>query len=123
MSPAWEVFRPFTVFPGDFLIRKCVGKFKMSPKNVPTVFLGEIVQSVLYDVPGEVTVVYPASKIQNVHGNDATEMFQSGIFRMSWKMRPQCIFFGKIWEHFGNTVNKYQENWKTRNIQNVPDIF
>jgi hypothetical protein len=40
MSPAWEVFRPFTVFPGDFLIRKCVGKFKMFPKNVPTVFLG-----------------------------------------------------------------------------------
>jgi hypothetical protein len=40
MSPAWEVFRPFTVFPGDFLIRKCVGKFKMFPENVPTVFLG-----------------------------------------------------------------------------------
>jgi hypothetical protein len=40
MSLAWEVFRPFTVFPGDFLIRKCVGKFKMFPKNVPTVFLG-----------------------------------------------------------------------------------
>jgi hypothetical protein len=40
MSPAWEVFRPFTVFLGDFLIRKCVGKFKMFPKNVPTVFLG-----------------------------------------------------------------------------------
>jgi hypothetical protein len=27
------------MYPGDFLIRKYVGKFKMYPKNVPTVFL------------------------------------------------------------------------------------
>jgi hypothetical protein len=40
ISPAQEMLRTFTVYPGDFLIRKCVGKFKMYPKNVPTVFLG-----------------------------------------------------------------------------------
>jgi hypothetical protein len=34
------MLRTFTVYPGDFLIRKYVGKFKMYPKNVPTVFLG-----------------------------------------------------------------------------------
>ena len=34
------MFRTFTVYPGDFLIRKYVGKFKMFPKNVPMVFLG-----------------------------------------------------------------------------------
>jgi hypothetical protein len=38
--PAQEMLRTFTVYPGDFLIRKYVGKFKMYPKNIPTVFLG-----------------------------------------------------------------------------------
>ena len=37
---AQEMFRTFTVYPGNFLIRKYVGKFKMYPKNIPTVFLG-----------------------------------------------------------------------------------
>ena len=37
---AQEMFRTFTVYPGDFLIRKYVGTFKMFPKNVPTVFPG-----------------------------------------------------------------------------------
>jgi hypothetical protein len=39
ISPAQEMLRTFTVYPGDFLIRKYVGKFKMFPKNVPIVFL------------------------------------------------------------------------------------
>jgi hypothetical protein len=34
------MFRIFTVYPGYFLIKKYVGKFKMLPKNVPMVFLG-----------------------------------------------------------------------------------
>jgi hypothetical protein len=38
VSPAQEMLRTFTVYPGDFLIREYVGKFKMFPKNVPTVF-------------------------------------------------------------------------------------
>jgi hypothetical protein len=40
ISPVQEMLRTFTVYPGDFLIRKYVGKFKMYPKNVPMVFLG-----------------------------------------------------------------------------------
>jgi hypothetical protein len=40
ISLVQEMFRTFTVYPGDFLIRKYVGKFKMFPKNVPMVFLG-----------------------------------------------------------------------------------
>jgi hypothetical protein len=40
MSLAQEMFRTFTVYPGNFMIRKYVGKFKMFPKNVPAVFLG-----------------------------------------------------------------------------------
>jgi hypothetical protein len=39
ISPVQEMLRTFTMYPGDFLIRKYVGKFKMYPKNVPTVFL------------------------------------------------------------------------------------
>ena len=37
--------------------------------------------------------------------------------------RPQCTIFGKFWEHFRKTADECQENWKTGNIQNVPDIF
>jgi hypothetical protein len=33
---AQEMFRTFTVYPADFLIRKYMGKFKMFPKNVPS---------------------------------------------------------------------------------------
>jgi hypothetical protein len=40
IPPVQDILRTFTVCPGDFLIRKCVGNFKMYPKNVPTVFLG-----------------------------------------------------------------------------------
>jgi hypothetical protein len=40
ISPVQEMLRTFTVYPGDFLIRRYVGKFKMFPKNVPIVFLG-----------------------------------------------------------------------------------
>jgi hypothetical protein len=40
ISLAQEMFRIFTVYPGYFLIKKYVGKFKMLPKNVPMVFLG-----------------------------------------------------------------------------------
>jgi hypothetical protein len=40
ISPVQEMLRTFIVYPGDFLIRKCVGKFKVYLKNVPTVFLG-----------------------------------------------------------------------------------
>jgi hypothetical protein len=101
MSPAWEVFRPFTVFPGDFLIRKCVGKFKMFPKNVPSV-PGWIVQSVLYDVPNEVTIVYPASKIQNAQercNQNVPEWYIQNVLENA----PIMYFFRKIlgtlWEH------------------------
>ena len=38
--PSSENTWDFTVYPGDFLIRKYVEKFKMYPRNVPTVFLG-----------------------------------------------------------------------------------
>jgi hypothetical protein len=37
---AQEMFGDIHSVPGDFLIRKYVGKFKMSPTNVSTVFLG-----------------------------------------------------------------------------------
>ena len=45
-----------------------------------------------------------------MHGNDATKMFQSGIFRMSWVFQPQCTIFGKFSEHFRKTAGKCQEN-------------
>ena len=36
---------------------------------------------------------------------------------------PDGTIFRKFREHIGKTAGKYQENWKTGNIQNVPDIF
>ena len=35
-----------------------------------------------------------------MHRSNATEMFQSGIFRISWVLQPQCTIFRKFWEHF-----------------------
>jgi len=58
-----------------------------------------------------------------MHQNSVPEMNQSGTFRMYPSLPPQCTTFSNIWVNFGNTAGKRLGNWKTRDIQNVPNIF
>jgi hypothetical protein len=78
---AQEMFRTFTVYPGDFLIRKYVGKFKMFPKNVPTVFLGGLFKVFFAMSPVKKPQFIEPVKFKMCRSN-VTKMFQSGIFRM-----------------------------------------
>jgi hypothetical protein len=70
------MFRAPTAYPGDLLIRKYVGKFKMFPKNVPTVFF---VMSPQFTEPVKFKMC----------GNNSTEMFHA------------LTILGKFWEYFG----------------------
>jgi hypothetical protein len=71
------------------------GKIQNVPKECSHSVSGWIVQSVLYDVPNEVTIVYLASKIQNAReqcdGNVPEWQIQNVL-----ENAPIMYFFRKI---------------------------
>jgi hypothetical protein len=71
------------------------GKIQNVPKECSHSAPGWIVQSVLYNVPGEVTIVYPASKIKNVQeqcNRNVPEWYIQNVLENA----PIMYFFGEI---------------------------
>jgi hypothetical protein len=118
MCPAWEVFRPFTVFPGDFLIRKCPDIYLQCSQSVPKIFpkkihYGHIFQDIL-NIPLWNISVALFLCILNFTGWVNYGYFTRDIVKNTLDDPPRNTvgtFFGNIFE-FSHTFPNQEITWE-----------
>jgi hypothetical protein len=93
------------VYPGDFLIRKYVEKFKMFPKNVPTAFF---VMSPQFTEPVKFKMCGNNVKCSRVVYSECPDHFAHNV--------PFSV-------NFGNTFGKCQEHFECSLSSCLPDIY